>query len=325
MHPSRPRFALLSVFALALAAVFDLVAPISRAGEVRVNISGNAFTGTFSPRTANINVGDHVIWVWTGGQHTTTSGDSSTGTADSPNHWDTPLFLSAGSNSPAFTWQSTIPEVVPYFCQLHAPAMAARVVVGSGNSVSDFRLTEVQYNEASGHDRFEITNLGTALGDLGRYRFAVGATVGQISVSSIPIAPGGTLTIHTNESGTNTSTDVFLPTLGALDDVAGSVALYAPNVVSTGLDDVTQVLDFVEWGAGGQGNEATAVSAGLWTPGATAPTVPVGHSIAFCGTTSQHAGAWFDSSTPSFSGGGGNCLAVPTRPTTWGRIKTLYR
>jgi plastocyanin len=320
-HPRTTPFLRIALPMIALALLFSP----SRAGEVRFNITGNSVSGTFSPRTLNLNAGDHVIWVWTGGTHTTTSGDSSTGTADSPNHWDTPVLVSVAANTPAFSWQSSVPEVVPFFCQLHAPLMAGRVVVGSGISVADFRLSEVQYNEASGHDKFEIMNLGPVIGDLGRYRFAAGATVVSIVAPSLPIGPGATLTVHTNESGTNTSTDIFLPALGPLDDAAGSVALYAPNTVSPGLDDPTQIIDFVQWGSGGQANEATAASAAVWTAGSVAPSVAVGHTIEFCGTQGQHAGFWFDSPTPTFSGAAGNCSAVPTRVTTWGRIKTLYR
>lgn len=321
MRTAPTGFAVLVLFLLALAAPLST----SRAGEVRINITGNSLSGTFSPRFVNMNVGDHVIWVWTGGQHTTTSGDSSSGTADSPNHWDTPILLAAGANTPAFSWQSTVPEVIPFFCQLHAPPMAGHVFVSSGIAVADFRITEVQYNEASGLDKIEVSNLGSVLGDLGRYRFAAGGVVTSISAISVPLSPGATLTIHTHESGTNTTTDLFLPALGALNDVAGSVALYAPNTVGPDLGDATQILDFVQWGAGGQDNEGTAVAANLWTAGAVAPSVPVGHSIEFCGTRGQHDGFWYDSPTTTFSGAPGNCIAVPTRVTTWGRIKTLYR
>jgi len=310
----------LLVAALALAATF---AP-SRAGEVRVNITGTTLTGSFSPRTINCNAGDHVVFVWSSGEHTSTSGDSSTGTADTPNHWDTPIMITTGTNTPAFSWHSTVPEVVPFFCALHAPPMAGHVFVGSGIAVADFRLSEVQYNEASGFDKIEITNLGTVLGDLGRYRIAAGATAVGIAVTNVPLSPGATLTIHTNESGTNTSTDMYLPAIGPLGGAAGSVALYAPNTVNTALTDPTQVIDFVEWGSGGQVNEATAVAASVWTAGVAAPLVAVGHSIEFCGSAAQHAGAWFES-TPSFSGAPGNCGVTPARATTWGRIKTLYR
>jgi plastocyanin len=309
---------------LPLLAFAGLLSP-SNAGEVRVNLSGNSLTGTFSPRTANINVGDHMVWIWASGTHTCTSGDSSTGNADFPNHWDTPTMTVAVTNTPAFSWKSTIVETVPYFCALHAPAMAGRVIVGSGISVADFRLTEVQYNEAAGHDKFEITNLGTAQSDFGRYRFAVGSTEVPISIGNIPLPPGATLTVHTNESGVTTATDIYLPAIGPLDDVAGSVAVYVPNTVNPLLDDPSQMIDYVEWGSGGQGNEATAVAANLWTAGAVAPSVATGHTIEFCGTRNDHAGFWFDSPTPTFSGSIGNCSAVPTHSTTWGRIKTLYR
>lgn len=324
-HPIVPFVPLLARPALALLVFTLALAPAARAGEARVNITGNSVTGTFSPRTLNINVGDHVIWVWTGSQHTTSSGDSSNGNGDFPNHWDTPILTGVVTNTPCFSWQSTVPEVIPYFCAVHAPAMAGRVIVGSGIPVADFRITEVQYNQAAGLDKIEISNLGAVMGDLGRYRFAAGIQVSGIPGASVPIAPGATLTVHTNESGINSSTDLFLGALGVLDDAAGSVALYAPNTVDGTLDDPTQILDFVQWGSGGQTNEGTAVAANLWTAGAVAPGVAVGHSIEFCGTASQHAGLWFDSPTPTFSGSAGNCAAVPTRVTTWGRIKTLYR
>jgi len=84
------------------------------------------------------------------------------------------------------------------------------------------------------------------------------------------------------------------------------------------------LLDFVQWGAGGQGNEATAQAAGFWAAGAAITDVAAGHSIEFCGQPGQYGAAqWHEISTPNF-GGDGNC-ATPTFSTTWGRIKTLYR
>jgi len=321
MHPRR----LPASYALLLGAWLAVPATLApaRAGEVRVNIAGNTLTGTFNPRALNINAGDHVVWVWTGGQHSTTSGDSSNGVADG--RWDSGILTTAGTNTPAFSWQGSIAGVSTYFCQLHAPPMAARVIVGSGIPVADLRLTEVQYNEPSGLDKIEITNLGPALGDLGRYRIATGASAVAIALTSVTLAPGASLTLHANETGTNTSTDMYLPAIGPLNDAAGSVALYVPNTVNTALADATQIIDFVEWGAGGQANEATAVAAGLWSAGSTAPIVAAGHSVEFCGSANQHAGFWTDNPTPNFSGAAGNCGVVPTRVSTWGRIKQLYR
>jgi hypothetical protein len=186
------------------------------------------------------------------------------------------------------------------------------------------RLTEVQYNEAAGHDKIEISNLGTLSGDLGRYRISVDVTAVTIPANNVPIAPGATITIHTAESGTNTSTDLFMPALGLLDDAQGSVALYAPNTVAPTLVDATQAIDYVEWGAAGQPNEATAITAGNWTAGAFVPTVAVGHTIQFCGMLDQHAGGWGGNSFPSFGGQSSDCT-TPVQTVTWGRIKTLYR
>jgi plastocyanin len=321
MHPRRLLVFSALLFTVLLAVLFTL--DPSRAGEVRVNITGNSFTGTFGPRTLNINSGDHVVWVWTGGQHSTTSGDSSTGVADG--RWDSDIQTTAGTNTPAFSWQGNLLGVSTYFCQLHAPPMAGRVIVGSGIPVPDLRLTEVQYNEPSGFDKIEITNLGAALGDLGRYRIATGASAVSIALTSVSLAPGASLTLHANESGTNTPTDMYLPAIGPLNDAAGSVALYVPNTVNTSLADATQIVDFVEWGAGGQPNEGTAVSASVWSAGSTAPTVAAGHSIEFCGASNQHAGFWTDNPTPNFSGAASNCGVVPTHVSTWGRIKQLYR
>ncbi len=297
------------------------------AGEVRVNLGvGGALT--FLPGTVTVNVGDHVVWVWTSGQHTCTSGDVATGFPDGI--WDSglvPLSGIAPNSGPGMSWKAGAAGTYGYFCNPHWPGMVGSVVVSSDPvSVSDFRLSEIQYNQAAGHDLIEITNIGAAAGDLGRFRISKGATAVSIAADYVPVAPGGTITIHTNESGTNSATDLFMPTIGALVDAAGSVALYAPNAVSPSLADITQAIDYVEWGATGQPNETTAINAGNWTPGILAPSVAVGNSIEFCGTSTEHAGRWLDNSTPNFSGGASNCSTLTSiTTTTWGRIKTIYR
>ena len=48
----------------------------------------------------------------------------------------------------------------------------------------------------------------------------------------------------------------------------GSLALYAPSTATDGqaaLTEADMLIDFVQWGAGGQANEATAVAATFWT------------------------------------------------------------
>src|SRR6267378_4996099 len=238
-HPSILRRRPLRSHGLALGAALTLSPHPALAGEVRVGVGiGGLF---FGARVVNCNLGDHVIWVWGAGTHSSTAGDSSTATPNG--EWDSGLLSGITTNNTgAFSWQATSVGVHPFFCNPHAPGMAGRVIVASsGIAVADLRITEAQYNEAAGHDLIEITNLGTAAGDLGRFRLSRTAGTGvALAPNTLPIAVNATITIHANEAGTNTANDVFLPTLGALSDAAGSVALYVPNTkAGTSLNDAT--------------------------------------------------------------------------------------
>ncbi|HVP14530.1 MAG TPA: hypothetical protein VMS88_03235 [Terriglobales bacterium] len=55
---------------LALLAVVSIVAHPARAGQVRVDVMDFQFV----PTTVTVNHGDHVVWTWTGGFHSATSG-----------------------------------------------------------------------------------------------------------------------------------------------------------------------------------------------------------------------------------------------------------
>jgi hypothetical protein len=114
---------------------------------------------------------------------------------------------------------------------------------------------------------------------------------------------------------------------------SGSVALYAPhnipsNAIPTAALTDTLMVDYVEWGSsGGQPLEAMAsltANPNLWTAGTFVPQVAPLHSMEFCGQRHQYGTAhWFQSLTPT--PGAVNDCVNPTTPTTWGRIKTLYR
>ena len=296
------------------ASLLALLALPAMAGQVRVNVSNFAFT----PRAANLNTGDHVVWIWTGGNHSVTAGDSllmnTTGQFDS-NGQDV--------NS-TFSFKTSTLGLIRYYCIPHAPDMAGRLIVqaSGNNNASDFRITEVLFS--GGEDRVEIANLG-ATGDLGRYRVKISgqalATLGSTNNLSVPA--GARVVLHFGVSGTNTTTDLFFPSL-SLPDAAGSVALYVPNTVAPSLAAATQIIDFVQWGAGAQENEATANTAGYWTSGSSINNVAPGHSIEFCGTPGQYGVAsWSEVASPNFGSNGG--CATPTVRSTWGRIKTLYR
>lgn len=303
-----------------LAAVLLAVclAGAAHAGQVRVNVGSNP--NAFTPSSVTINSGDQMVWVWSGTiSHSVTSGnDGSLGGSGVFNSG-----LLNPNTSPIFSWKSGAPMTVPYYCIPHWPDMVGTITVtASGAPVADFRISEVQFNVAGGLDLIEIANLGAATGNLGRYRISVANGVAvSLPDNIIVAASGGRIVIHANASGTNTATDFFLPTLPDLP-ANGSATLYVPNTVAPALTNTATIIDFVQWGAGGQPNESTAVSAGFWSTGQAITGVAAGHSIELCSST-HGLGSWAEVATPNF-GSNGNC-ATPAGITTWGRVKTLYR
>lgn len=308
-----------------------IVAPV-QSGQVRINVGTPTDAFTFSPRAVRMNLGDHAVWVWVNGSHTVTSGDSLNPTADGV--FDSGLQGSAQR----FSWKSDRTGHVLYFCFPHAPDMAGRLIVSDAATspkvaVSDFRITEVQFNVPGGQDLIEITNYGLADGNLGRYRLAIASTgTGvEIPLNDFIVPAGGRVVVHAFASGTNDATNIFLLALPSLPDASGSVALYVPNTRALGspatsaLNQPSMMIDFVQWGAGAQANETTAAIAGFWTGGQSINGVAAGHSIEYCADPGLNHGLnrWAEISPPNF-GGNSDCT-TPVLSETWGRLKILYR
>jgi len=290
------------------------------AGQMRISLNSESFSLSNVP----VNVGDHVTWVWLAGAHSVTSGadpDNPDGTFDT----GTRTTGGTGSNT-AFSWRATTAGTQPFFCLPHfETGMVGTVqVVASGASVADFRITEVLYNDAGGLDKIEITNFGTATGDLGRFRLAIPGDAEGIPLGSLSVAPNGVVVVNPGQSGSSSVDNVFMPALSTLPDAVGSLALYVPNTVVTALTDVSQIIDFVQWGAGGQANEATAVAANLWVSGEFLPTVGgAGRSIEFCGARPDRGVShWAEIAVPNF--GADDDCATGASTATWGRIKVRY-
>ncbi|MBI5170284.1 MAG: hypothetical protein HZA61_12420 [Candidatus Eisenbacteria bacterium] len=315
-------------------ALLALATPFAAARQIRINVTNFDFT----PRYASMSQGDHAVWIWDTTPHTVTQGDTANvpvtptpGTAKF-NSGDAAISGNSGPTSAAYSWKANATGLIEYYCIPHWPAMVGGLdVVASGaQGLSDFRITEVQYNVAGNADLIEITNLG-ATGDLGMYRLKVsgaGAATGNLlrngSSRTLPVAAGAKFIVHLNASGINDANNLYLSGITGLPDAAGSVALYVPNSVNTSLALSSMLIDFVSWGSGGQENEATAVSASLWSTSTAVPLVNPGSSIEFCGQGGQYGAArWYENPTPNF-GGSDNCL-TPVTPTTWGRIKVLFR
>jgi plastocyanin len=311
----------------AAAALILLVTSASaHAGQVRVDVSSNFF----APDQIQLNLGDHVCWVWIAGGHSSTSGPA-TGIPDGK--WNSGLMNTTASFKPGFTWKSTLTGNVAYFCSPHVGfGMIGQLQISaSGVAVSNFRITEVHYSAAAGADRIQITNMGNATGDLARYRLTTAATTSATTTATIPgntvpVLPGASVTAHWGLAGTNTATDLFFSAVSELANT-GSFSLYAPNTATgTTFNDATQIIDFVQWGVAGRPNEATAANAiaGLWTAGDFVNGETNGaYSISFCGSATQHGAAQWQISTPNF--GTTPLCTTPTITTSWGRLKTLYR
>ena len=324
----------LGTVALTLLLLAAMSATPARAGQVRVNVGqgGNVFT----PYVVNINQGDQVVWVWISGSHNvvnwTLPSDSINFNVDG-SVFDSNPSTHFGQTNQRFSWKSDRTGIVTYACVIHIPTMSGRVIITSALPavpVADFRLTEVQFNVPGGQDLIEIANLGTASGNLGHFRIAVAGTGTGIDLTGVSndfvVPAGGRVTVHLNASGVNTPpTSIFVPGV-TLPDAAGSVALYVPSSLSpqNALTNKDLMIDYVEWGAGGQANETTAGLAGFWSAGTSLNNVAAGHSIEYCASATLQHGAdhWAEISPPNF-GSNSDCT-TPVLDQTWGRLKIIY-
>lgn len=298
-----------------------LAAP-SQARQIRVEVGAGGLQ--FTPRAANVNPGDNVVWIWTvvSPSHTVTSGDSAGPTPDGL--FDSGL-MDLTTNG-AFSYRVLGAGTYLYYCQPHAPFMAGRVIANAttGLPLSDFRLTEVFFGGTASSDLIEITNFGPGAGDLGRYRIVVNGVDHAVTPTSYSVPASGQVVIHPT-AGTNTATDLFLPAIGDLPDI-GTLALYVPNSkAGTTLNDATQMIDFVEWGASPGALEVIAIANGFWSAAQSIDNVngAAGHSISFCGLSGQYGPThWAEIAVPNF-GTGLDC-STPALRSTWGRIEALY-
>ncbi|MCC6575471.1 MAG: lamin tail domain-containing protein [Planctomycetes bacterium] len=90
---------------------------------------------------------------------------------------------------------------------------------------------------------------------------------------------GARVAVNLGNSGTPHNGALYAPSFGDLGDVGGLA-----------LQNYSGVVDFVQWGAGGQAYEAAAVGAGLWNAGDSLLVPAEGFSL------NQDASGWFAAS-----------------------------
>jgi len=107
---------------------------------------------------------------------------------------------------------------------------------------------------------------------------------------------GAYIVIHWNADGTDTATDLYTGTAdwSNMGNTSGSVALWNTH------DSHTQdtIVDYMEYGAGAQTYEGTAVAAGIWTAGDFAADVAETHSLEYDGS-GDTGSDWFDQPVPT--------------------------
>lgn len=145
------------------------------------------------------------------------------------------------------------------------------------------KINEVLYDAVgvdTGKEWIELVNSG-------EYDVYIGGwdlDPAQIGYYTIPASSGtwdGTLdagsfvVIHVRASGTDTATDLYhsSPTTN-MGDTSASVQLYSSTSHTS-----NTIIDFMEYGAGTQTGEGTAVTAGIWRTAYYTPDVDAGHSI----------------------------------------------
>jgi len=260
------------------------------------------------------------VWHWAASGHSVTSGNRVTG-ALSGAFDSSPTGTLYGPGT-YFSWKTSslpVPSPVGYFCLAHRlSGMYGTVIFADpGTMEADFRITEVRYDGAENF--VEIANLGDGQGDLIGFRLSInGAAAITPWTTSTPVGPSGERVVVSNPAGLGPS---------------GSVALYAPNnianaVPSPALTEPTMMIDYVEWGtSGGQPLEDIAeltVSPKVWTVGDFAPQAADGHAIVFCGLRHQYGVSLWDETLNPTPGLPNDC-SNPVLPTSWGRLKTIYR
>ena len=156
-------------------------------------------------------------------------------------------------------------------------------------------INEVLYNPVgsnAGNQLVELKNIGSEPVELNCWWFCARQDYAQIP--NVSIGSGEFLIAHIRTNGTNTSTDVFLPSMLILQSVS-DLNLYR----NANFTNPASIVHFVQWGGVPPFNrESEAVSARLWTAGDFIPGVADGHSIEYDGE-GHSASDWFDQANPT--------------------------
>jgi len=170
-------------------------------------------------------------------------------------------------------------------------------------------VNEVLYDPVGangGNQLIEIKNIGDATADIGGWWFCSRLSYSQLP-TGVTIPAGGIIVIHVGKSGTNTSTDIFISSMGSLNASASDLSFYSNGSFS----NPSSIRDFVQWGSSGNGRESVAASAGIWTAGDFVTDVAEGHSIEYDGDGNSSSD-WSDQPEPTIGQENGVLTPAPS-------------
>lgn len=163
----------------------------------------------------------------------------------------------------------------------------------------------------------ELKNTGIGSINIGGWAFCH-----QLSYVNIPggtsIPGGGLLTVHFNQSGVNTATDVYIA--GEVLSTTSDLGLY---INDNNFASAANMHAFVQWGGVPNGRQSVAAQAGLWTTNAFVPNPAIGQSVELCGTgDATLVTSWIATGSPTI--GAANGCGVAVMPVSWGSVKSLF-
>src|SRR5262245_34677768 len=159
----------------------------------------------------------------------------------------------------------------------------------------------------NGRQVIELTNTGAAdfvMGPSGYWLYFPPAS--WQFPPDVVIPPGGSVLVYVNRPGSSTTGEFYTGSSGmrTLRVQGDSIALFRTNLFA----DATAIVDFVEWGAAGNGVEDVAIAAGIWAQGSFIDLAPLrdGASLAYDGAGDSPSD-WCIDGTPSLGGANDTC------------------
>ncbi len=162
----------------------------------------------------------------------------------------------------------------------------------------------------TGLEWIEIVNTSIYSVNLQDYDLRCGSG-GFYTFGDFLLTSGSYVVVHNNAEGEDTATDLYTGPTSNMGNTHDSIVLFNSTTHSTGT-----IVDFVQYGAGGESWESTAVGAGIWTEGDYVPDVTEGSSIGLCpnGADNDSSADWQEL-TITTAGGENECSDVTVTPT----------